>query len=217
MSRPSIYALVLFTSCLLVSSVGAVDYLDETPGTKITLKGTTVIAGSDSYPVVQTQLTQAPQSMPETSQTMIVHENRTTVGEQEEKIQIRGYAIKPDGIYCVAQSDNPSKKPELLAQPFKLIPIPAEKDTAWDVRYTEDKKKVSLTYRVIDIAEPMTIGDTTYSTLHLQAEGNVSVLGMEIPIRKDVWYDKKIGIIKSVSVQKIMDKETRTEMVFSGM
>ncbi|GEM_PF-4424533 len=217
MFRVSTWSMLLLTACMMMSSVAAVDYLDDTPGTKVILRGTTVIAGTDSFPVVQTQVTQSPQLMPESYQTLIVHENRTTVGEQEEKVQIRGYAIKADGIYCVAQSDNSSRALEPLAQPFKVIPIPAEKDVTWEVKYTEDKKKVSLKYHVIDTAEPMTIGETTFSTLHLQAQGHVSVIGMEIPIHKDVWYDKKLGIVKSVSVQTIMQKDTRTELVLSSL
>lgn len=209
------FSVVLFSVFFFHSRGICIDYIIDVPGTKTTLKGTTVIVGVDTYSVVQTQLTKDAQPQTDPAQVWIIHENRTVVGDQQEKTQVRAYCAKPDGMYCVAQSGKPGQPLETLNQPYKVIPIPALNDVSWDVKFLEDGKKVNLKYRVINADETVTIAEKSYQTLHLKAEGDVEVFGMHVPITKDIWWEKSLGVIKSVSIQKIQDKETRTELLLA--
>lgn len=98
---------VFFVLLFIHPIVNSADYILDTPGAKLTLKGTTDIVGIDTYAIIQTQLTKDPQIRKDSSEKWIIHENRTTVGDQQDKIQLKAYVIKPDGIYCVAHQKKP--------------------------------------------------------------------------------------------------------------
>ncbi len=194
-------------------AVHAAAYLSDVPGTVLEFTGE-VKAGEDNKPAVQTTKVLEPYIDKETNEQYIVHEVTISLDSNSDT-KIQYFHVKPDGIYLVGEAKKATDPVEKLKTPSMVLPLPVTDTSTWVVDRDEGKKKVNLSYKVVSTTESLQVGAQTLPVIHIQGTGTSKVMGMEIPMVRDTWFNQEKGIVKQVIKQTIASAETTTTLTLT--
>jgi hypothetical protein len=186
---------------LFTASSHAQSYLAHSSGMVIKSAGS-LAAGDEIKAILEVIKVLEPTESPTSHENWIGNEIRITIAESE-KVFVKYYATRQDGIYCVSETTGTESTPKPLDAPYMILPAVIENGKTWDVNYTEDKKKLSLKCKIENSEEELKIGEKTFKTVHVKAEGSAKVMGLEIPLSRETWYAGDLGVIKQITTQKI--------------
>jgi len=109
----------------------------------------------------------------------------TIVGKDPKTTEM--YVVKGDGVYRTKVKD------DKLDPYIKVLPIPAKKDTTWDVNSKLGTQTIKGTMKVKDDKAEITTPAGKFTTVLVEGE-NMDVAGSKTTVR--IWFAKDRGIVK---------------------
>jgi len=109
----------------------------------------------------------------------------TIVGKEPKTTE--WYVVRPDGVYRTKVKD------DKLDPPIKVLPIPAKKDTTWDVNSKLGTQTIKGTMKVVSDQDKIKLFGTDYETVLVEGK-DMDVAGAKTSVK--IWFAKDRGIVK---------------------
>lgn len=109
----------------------------------------------------------------------------TIVGKEPKTTE--WYVVRADGVYRTKVKD------DKLDPYIKVLPIPAKKDTTWDVNSKLGTQTIKGTMKVLNDKDVIKLFGTDYETILVEGK-DMDVAGAKTTVR--IWFAKDRGIVK---------------------
>lgn len=110
----------------------------------------------------------------------------TKVGSEAKTTEV--FVVKTDGVYRTKVKDDP------LTPPVKILPLPPNKDTSWDVNTKLGTQTVKGTLKVVKDKDPIETPGGKFEAVLVEGK-DMDVAGSKTTVR--IWFAKGVGIVKA--------------------
>ncbi|MBN1549936.1 hypothetical protein JW979_00645 [bacterium] len=209
------YFIAALTVMVIVSHAYAGEhYLPDVKGQIYILDGSVDILGK-STPSKKIIKVMDNYTDTESGEVWIVHD--ITISGLKSESVFRYYAIRSDGVYCMAECASLDKKPDRLKEPYLVFPLPPENGKSWNINIS-GKAELNMTYTIEDFESSIILGDKTFHCVKVTGVGVASVLGMKIPVTQEKYFHSAHGVIMDTLIQKFSEKnEAKHEFRLSSV
>ncbi|MBN1356052.1 hypothetical protein JXA40_07250 [bacterium] len=191
----------------LIRQAGAMDYLVSEPGTVLKYTGTMVIDG-EKKDISKILRVLEPFRDAGSGEFRTVHEEIVTMREQEYR-KVKYYQVRPDGIFLIAESEETGGDPVFFSEPLLWLKLPPETAVTWKSGIREKKKKISVDYEILDRADSLILHGETYRCVHIRGTGEAKVMGVQIPMKIEMWIHPDYGVIQEIN-HRVVGKSNST-------
>ena len=119
----------------------------------------------------------------------------TTVGKEAKTTE--AFVVRADGVYRT------KVKEDKLDPYVKILPLPAKKDTTWDVNSKLGTQTVKGTLKVVKEKDEITVQGTKYDAVLIEGK-DLDIAGAKTTVR--IWFAKDRGIVKEEFVLQTGEK-----------